>query len=90
MENKEEAMLIMEDEAQTKSREGVAAMDEVISVELPAPPAWKKLVSLSLFKSFKFSLNLGPFLPERSFYPLDIAVFVSVLVNFISNVLFLC
>ncbi|KAG6606799.1 Methyl-CpG-binding domain-containing protein 10, partial [Cucurbita argyrosperma subsp. sororia] len=43
MENKEEAMLIVEDEAQTKSREGVAAMDEVISVELPAPPTWKKL-----------------------------------------------
>lgn len=44
MESKEEVMMV-EIEAQTETG---APMDEVISVELPAPPSWKKLVSLSL------------------------------------------
>ncbi|XP_038895345.1 methyl-CpG-binding domain-containing protein 11-like [Benincasa hispida] len=39
MENKEEVMMV-KSEAQTQSG---AAMDEVVSVELPAPATWKKL-----------------------------------------------
>ncbi|XP_022153629.1 methyl-CpG-binding domain-containing protein 10-like isoform X1 [Momordica charantia] len=40
MESKAEVM-VLENEAQTES--GGGAMDELISVELPAPPTWKKL-----------------------------------------------
>ena len=46
---KEELRVVVEKEPQS------AEKDEVLSVELPAPPAWKKLVSLCL------SLSLSGF-----------------------------
>ena len=47
---KEELRVVVEKEPQS------AEKDEVLSVELPAPPAWKKLVSL--FLSLSLSLVL--------------------------------
>lgn len=44
MESKEGVMMVEIEEAQADIG---AVMDEVISVELPAPPTWKKLVSFS-------------------------------------------
>lgn len=51
MEKKDEVLLVMvENEAEIHS--GEAAMDELISVELPAPATWKKLVFFLSLKVF--------------------------------------
>lgn len=78
--------MMVENEAQTQA---AAAMDETISVELPAPATWKKLVSLSLSKSLKFLLNLGLFLQERNSFSFKIDVLVSGSCEFLLNILFL-
>jgi len=77
---------MVENEAQTQA---AAAMDEeAISVELPAPATWKKLVSLSFSKSLNFLLNLGLFLQELNSFSFKIDVLVSGSCDFLLNILF--